>query len=146
MQPGESRLEVQDTWYDPAASKVVPSGGQPTTRSDRLALWAGQLSGSVEKMREELRATRMSVFEAQQGMRDALDQVQQTQETLTQQVEVRRPALTAAPERGGPATSLTPPLLAFTPQVSPCTSNISQPERSHAVSRWVVELCPARGR
>lgn len=92
VQPGEVRLEVQDTWYDPAASKVVPSGGQPTTRSDRLALWASQLSGTVGKMREELRATRMSVFEAQQGMRDALDQVQLTQDTLTQQVEVRGPS------------------------------------------------------
>ena len=82
------RLEVQDSWYDPAAAAVVPAGGQRTTRSDRLALWAGQLSGSVGKLREELRTTRMSVFEAQQGMRDALEQVQETQDTLSSQVEV----------------------------------------------------------
>eukprot|EP00892_Ulva_mutabilis_P000197 jgi/Ulvmu1/10178/UM006_0134.1 len=86
--PGESRLEVQDNWYDPAASAVVPSGGQRTTRSDRLALWANQMNGSVGKLRDELRSTRMNVFEAQQGMKDALEQVQVTQDTLAQQVEL----------------------------------------------------------
>ena len=68
---------------------VAPNGRPRTTRSDRLALWANQMSGSVGQLKGELRATRMSVFEAQQGMKEALEQVKHTQDCLSDQVEVR---------------------------------------------------------
>jgi hypothetical protein len=47
------------------------------------------MAGTVSRLRSELRSTRMSVFEAQQGTKEALDQVQDMQDTLLEQVDVR---------------------------------------------------------
>lgn len=82
-------MEVFDDWYNPSASAVISAGGATETRSDRLAQWSTRLSATVSKLKNELRTTRMEAFEAQQGTKQALEDVQQSQARLLSEVEVR---------------------------------------------------------
>jgi outer membrane murein-binding lipoprotein Lpp len=81
-------VEVFDNWYDACSSMVISAGGRKETRSERLAQWSNRLTASVSKLKNELRQTRMEVFEAQEGTKAALAQVQDVQESLMQEMQV----------------------------------------------------------
>jgi outer membrane murein-binding lipoprotein Lpp len=87
-QADDTRVEVFDSWYDACSSLVISAGGLKETRSERLAQWSSRLSASVSKLKNELRQTRMEIFEAQEGTKTALAQVQDVQESLIQEMQV----------------------------------------------------------
>lgn len=100
MQANDTQVEVFDKWWDPASSIVVSAGGNKETRSDRLMLWTNQQLGSVSKIRNELRATRMEAFQADEESKQALSRARAAQEALEAQKKVRT-SLDAAQEALG---------------------------------------------
>lgn len=88
VQADDSRVEVFDNWYDPSSSAVIAQGGARETRSDRLAVWNSRLTSTVSKLRNELRSTRMELFESREEARVALARVQGVQDSLIAEAEV----------------------------------------------------------
>ena len=89
LQANDTQVEVFDKWWDPSSSIVKTAGGSKETRSDRLALWTSQQTGSVSKIRNELRATRMEAFQADEESKQALARAQSAQEALMTQKQVQ---------------------------------------------------------
>lgn len=77
-----------EDWHDSTRSSLS-TNGETMTRADHLQRWAGKMTNTLAAQRDEIRSTRMELFQALEDAREGGAMVRTAQDQLMEAVHVR---------------------------------------------------------